>query len=727
MEKSTKMMWEHSSLNGASVKVTFRALKRQKVESLIRRQFVHPWALNCKTRHFRDTESQEPSAGVSAQNPHGFVRGYLPLTTKDQGVDKKTKSASSNRGLTTTTSGSGTKGAFAKQTLFPCKTRANYNNKCKEVNTVTCCSSLHDKCLKSQPAHAGPPTCSPARSSLVCKDRNDEVSTATGPLGDTFFSSAASQCPSFPSTTWPSRDKTANETGLSVCPEHVGGLHEFAQKSPMLQKEVMSCAMTPSYQPQGALRTNSTYSELTLKPRRTTRSLVTLGEEHIEEQAGCKTAETHSHHVFQHLASNQSLTDSFSYLATHTGGSILLSRCTSEIIPCLIILITLLCTFPSSKVALRKQAEQAAACKIPHTPKGRGLQHRSQSPPAMQRESSQGDGSSTTEANCSWYHSTCYDYKNAHSRPEAPLHTKRLQVSQIQVPDASHAGEEPGTSPALHTLGCSSFSSSVAQDITLLVAARGRRQQSLYTRRGQIYASKQKRQLHTHPSSEKQPVEVPLSVLFRRTPIVTRSRTEPTESCKGTRENSELTLFALTSTSTYYIKLKALPPKPSEDASKPFTIELNQFNIWQFKGGKFTCKELRITIQNCFQVKHIKRIVPINQAKHSKESTENVWSALGTWCCYRYSNLYNSFVEIFRWMCNYTYSSQIFFPKVFSLGHAITRSSPRTYKGAQRKTDNPSDLIRETKYPDLLLPGYQTCEEGAAAALTTELLDLAIP
>lgn len=43
---------------------------------------------------------------------------------------------------------------------------------------------------------------------------------------------------------------------------------------------------------------------------------------------------------------------------------------------------------------------------------GRGLQHRSQSPPAMQRESSQGDGSSTTEANCSWYHSTCYDYKN---------------------------------------------------------------------------------------------------------------------------------------------------------------------------------------------------------------------------------------------------------------------------------------------------------------------------
>lgn len=61
------------------------------------------------------------------------------------------------------------------------------------------------------------------------------------------------------------------------------------------------------------------------------------------------------------------------------------------------------------------------------------------------------------------------------------------------------------------------------------------------------------------------------------------------------------------------------------------------------------------------------------------------------------------------------------------LGHAITRSSPRTYKGAQRKTDNPSDLIRETKYPDLLLPGYQTCEEGAAAALTTELLDLAIP
>lgn len=31
MEKSTKMMWEHCSLNGASVKVTFRALKRQKV------------------------------------------------------------------------------------------------------------------------------------------------------------------------------------------------------------------------------------------------------------------------------------------------------------------------------------------------------------------------------------------------------------------------------------------------------------------------------------------------------------------------------------------------------------------------------------------------------------------------------------------------------------------------------------------------------------------------
>lgn len=51
------------------------------------------------------------------------------------------------------------------------------------------------------------------------------------------------------------------------------------------------------------------------------------------------------------------------------GGSILLSRCSSEIIPCLIILITLLCTFPSTKVALRKQADQAAACKIPHTPK----------------------------------------------------------------------------------------------------------------------------------------------------------------------------------------------------------------------------------------------------------------------------------------------------------------------------------------------------------------------
>lgn len=51
------------------------------------------------------------------------------------------------------------------------------------------------------------------------------------------------------------------------------------------------------------------------------------------------------------------------------GGSILLSRCSSEIIPCLIILIALLCTFPSTKVALRKQADQAAACKIPHTPK----------------------------------------------------------------------------------------------------------------------------------------------------------------------------------------------------------------------------------------------------------------------------------------------------------------------------------------------------------------------
>lgn len=28
------------------------------------------------------------------------------------------------------------------------------------------------------------------------------------------------------------------------------------------------------------------------------------------------------------------------------------------------------------------------------------------------------------------------------------------------------------------------------------------------------------------------------------------------------------------STSTYFIKLKALPPKPSEDASKPFTYNI---------------------------------------------------------------------------------------------------------------------------------------------------------
>lgn len=51
-------------------------------------------------------------------------------------------------------------------------------------------------------------------------------------------------------------------------------------------------------------------------------------------------------------------------------------------------------------------------------------------------------------------------------------------------------------------------------------------------------------------------------------------------------------------------------------------------------------------------------------------------------------------------------------------------SSPYTDEGAQRKINNFGDLTRETKHPELPLPGTGWMwEGGAAAALAIVLLD----
>lgn len=54
----------------------------------------------------------------------------------------------------------------------------------------------------------------------------------------------------------------ASGTELSLCVGHIRGLHEFVPKNHGLEKELMSCIKSLSYQPWDVSRTNSMFSEV---------------------------------------------------------------------------------------------------------------------------------------------------------------------------------------------------------------------------------------------------------------------------------------------------------------------------------------------------------------------------------------------------------------------------------------------------------------------------------